>query len=107
MAVTPGSVGMGGADGIAVACFAIDLFVLVAIDGVIADEGKGAIGEKMAHDESCQQAGELKSGPGSGGEDALVAGLVAPTEGAECSQEVGDGASSGGEQSGSHEDGEA
>lgn len=107
MAVTPGRVGVGGADGIAVPRFAVDLFALVAIDGVIANEGKGAIGEKMADDESSQEASELESGPGSGGEDTLIAGFVALGKRSEGSQEVGDGASSGGEQGGSHERGEA
>ena len=95
MAVTPGRVGVGGADGIAVARFTVDLFTLVAIDGVVAHKGNGTIREKMADDESSQEASEMECGPRSGGEDALIAGLVALAEGAECSQEVGDGSSSG------------
>lgn len=107
MAVTPGGVGVGGADRVAVTRFAVDLFALVAIDGVIADEGEGALGEKMVDDEASQKASERESGPGSGGEDALIAGLVALAKGAKCSQEVGDGSSSGGEEGGGHKGGEA
>jgi hypothetical protein len=97
MAIAPGRVGVGRADGVAVTHFTVDLFALVAIDGVIADERKGALGEKLADDEASHKAGEKECRPRSGGEDTLIAGLVALAEGAECSHEVGDGSSSGGE----------
>ena len=107
MAIAPGRVGVGGADGVAVACFTVDLFALVAIDSVIAHEGKGTLRDKLADDESRQEASEMECGPGSGGEDALIAGFVALAEGAECSHEVGDGSSSGGEEGRGHKGGEA
>ena len=82
------------------------LFTLVAIDGVVAHQGEGPLGEKLADDESSQQASKRECRPRSGGEDTLIRGLVTLAEGAERSQEVGNGSSSGGEQGRGHEDGE-
>lgn len=97
MAVTPGGVGVRRADGIAVACLAVDLLALMTIDGIIADEGDGSVRDKACDDEACQQAGQPKTGPRGGGEESLIGGLVSLGQGSECAEKIGDGSSSAGE----------
>src|SRR5689334_214279 len=96
MAVTPGGVGMGRADGVAMAGLAIDLLPLVAVNGVVADEGDGSIGDEMVEEESRQSTAQFEAGPAGIREDALEAGAVSGRQSAECPQEVGDGASAAG-----------
>jgi hypothetical protein len=52
MAVTPSGEGVAGAYRVAVPGLAIDLLALMAIDGVVADEGDGSGGEPVADEEA-------------------------------------------------------
>jgi hypothetical protein len=83
VAVAPGGVALGGADGVAVTGLAVDLPAGVAIDGIVADEEHRAGGEQVFEQEGGQGAAELGAGPRGAGEDALVVGAMAWGERAE------------------------
>ena len=92
---------MAGADGVAVAGFAMDLAAGVLGDGVIADEADAPLGPEVPQDEPCQEGGQGQAGPLGQGEDAVVAGGVAFGEARDGTQQVRDRAPAGRED-GSH-----
>src|SRR5262249_15814102 len=105
VAIAPGSIAVRGADGIAVTGFAVDPFAFMAIDSVVADETYHAVGQDIAKQEVGKQDAQLDAGPGGGGEDALIAGRMAVTEGAEGAQQVSHGAAAGRQHGGGHQEG--
>src|SRR5262249_23660716 len=96
VAVPPGRVALGGADGVAVAGLVVDPLALVPVHGVVADQHHRPGGQQVLQDEGGQGAAEVEAGPGGAGEGGLVGGAVAGGETAEGAQEVGDGAAAGG-----------
>src|SRR5262249_48883961 len=98
MAVTPGGVGVTGADRVPMARLAVDLASRMPVHGVITDQEHRVVARQSAEDLLAGTPGCLQSRPVCAGEDALVGGAMTWSEGAEEPQEVGDGASPGGQQ---------
>ncbi len=93
----PGRIGVAGTHGVAVTRLAVDLASGVLGDGVVADKRDGASGPEAKQEEAGQRGGQSQAGPVSLGQDAVVTGVSARGEVSERAQQVGDGASSGGE----------
>jgi hypothetical protein len=78
-----------------------------AFDGVIADEGDRLPGGQELEDLPGEETSQLQAGPAGLGEDPLVGGDVSGRQRAEGPQQVGDGASPGGQDGGGEQDQEA
>jgi hypothetical protein len=58
------------------ACLAIDMLAGVAVDGVVADEEDGPVGDDMRQDEAGQSAAEPEARPGGPLKGTLMVGPV-------------------------------
>ena len=86
---------------------AIDLGAAVLVDGIVAGQEDGPVGDPMIEDEAGQDARQGEGGPAPFGEDAVKAGGVAFGQAGGGAEEVGDGAAAGRQQSGEEQDEEA
>lgn len=74
---------------------AVHVRPLVPVDGVVADQHDGTIGNHVVEQEPHQGAAQSGTGPGRAGQDAPVVGRVPGGEMPEGAQQVGDGAPTG------------
>jgi hypothetical protein len=95
--VPPSRVGVGGADGVAVAGLAVDLLARVGLGGVVNDQEDRAAGEELPDEVAGQGESQSEGGPLRGREESLVAGAVPAGEASEGPTEVGDRAPPGGQ----------
>jgi hypothetical protein len=95
---------MAGADGVAVACLAVDLLAAMLVHGIVANDADTAAGREVTQAEACQQGGKTQSGPACLGQDTVVAGGDAADKGTDGAQQVGDGSASGSKDSGDDEE---
>ena len=86
---------------------AIDLGAAVLVDGVVADDRDGPVGDPPVEDEPGQDPRQLQGRPAPLGEDAVIAGGVAGGQIRGGAEQVGDGAAAGGEDGGDEQDQEA
>jgi hypothetical protein len=103
----PGGVGLGRADGVAVASLAVDRVAAVLVDGVVSGQRDRLVMGKAAEDDARQDTGQRPEGPASPREDAVVTGGMAGGQAADGAQQVGDGAAAVGQHGTGHEDGES
>ncbi len=107
MAVPPGGEAVAGADRITMPCLAVDLASGVTIDRIIADEDHGLIGGNQGQNQATKLAGQAEGGPLGGGKDPLVGGDMSLGQRGSGAEDVGDGASPGGEDGRAEEGDEA
>ena len=88
---------------VAVTALAIDLGAAALVDGIVAGQEDGPIGDPMIEDEAGQDC-EGESGPTTLGEDAVEAGGIAVGQAGGRAEQVGDGAASGGQDGGEEQD---
>ena len=98
---------MGRAHRVAMAALAVDLGAAVLVDGVVAGQADGPVGDPTVEDEPGQDPRQLQGGPAASGEDAVIAGGVSGGQIGGGAEEVGDGAAAGGEDGGDEQDQEA
>ena len=102
-----GGVGIGRAHRIAMTALAMDRGAAVLVNGVVADDGDGPVGDPPVEDEPGQGPRQLQGRPAPLGEDAVIAGGVAGGQIGGGAEQVGDGAAAGGEDGGDEQDQEA
>ena len=102
-----GGEGVGRAHRIAMAALAVDLGAAMLVDGIVAGQEDGAVGDVMVEDELRQEACQRQRGPASFREDAVIAGGISRSQAGHGAEEVGDGASSGGQDRRDEQDEEA
>jgi hypothetical protein len=107
MAVASSGVGVRGPNGVPMTGLAVNRPPGVPVDGVVADQGHGTFGEKAVEQETNQATSQMEARPGRAGEDALVVGPVPGGEVPEGAEEVGDGASTRGQQGSDEQGGES
>ena len=95
---------MGRAHRVAVTALAIDLGAAVLVDGIVAGQEDGPIGDPMIEDEAGQDPRQGESGPAPFGEDAVKAGSIAVGQAGGGAEQVGDGAAAGGQDGGEEQD---
>ena len=97
VAVPPGGVAVAGSDRITMPGLAVDLASGMTIDRIIADQDDRLIRRDQGQDEATKLTGQLEGGPLGGGKDPLISGDVPLGQGGGGTEDVGNGASSSGE----------
>src|SRR5439155_24166148 len=98
---------MAGANGVAVATFAVDLVAGVLIDGVIGGQISRASRDEASENPASEAAAQSEHRPTAAGEEAMKTGRITRSQQADGAQDVSDGVAANGQDSGDQQEGKA